>query len=50
MPGYDPAHPGNALLVLLVYDESAAVGTARCFAISSRAMKGSFKLNPVEPS
>ncbi|RJG40567.1 hypothetical protein D3Y55_25140 [Mesorhizobium sp. DCY119] len=25
MPGYDPAHPGDALLVLLVYDEPATL-------------------------
>jgi pimeloyl-ACP methyl ester carboxylesterase len=25
MPGYDPAHPGNALLVLIVYDEPSVL-------------------------
>jgi hypothetical protein len=41
MPNYDPAHPGNALLVLLVYDESPAMFFP-CSVISIRAIEGSF--------
>jgi len=29
MPGYDPAHPGNALLVLIVYDEPEVLAVRR---------------------
>ena len=49
MPDYDPAHPGNALLVLLVYDESGSVGNARVFVIFFARNERVFKLNPVGP-
>jgi len=45
MPGYDPAHPGNALLVLLVYDESSELFVPMVGHFRARE-KRVFKLNP----
>ena len=49
MPGHDPAHPGNALLVLLVYDEFPALALpvlGYFFARNERV----FRLKPCRPS
>jgi cholesterol oxidase len=48
MPNYDPTHPGNALLVLLVYDESGVLEMPvyrYLFARNERV----FRLKPVGP-
>ena len=48
MPGHDPAHPGNALLVLLVYDESPAMALPMLGYFFSRNERV-FRLKPVGP-
>lgn len=55
MPGYDPAHPGNGLLVLLVYDEPPTLppellAPLYYFAIGDTNQQKVFWLHPTGPA
>jgi hypothetical protein len=49
MPGYDPTHPGNALLVLLVYDEPPEL-IVPAFGHFFARKKRVFRLKPAGPA
>ena len=52
MPGHDPSHPGNALLVLLVYAEDEELGApaAGVFGHFYAKARKIFRLNPTGPA
>jgi len=50
MPGYDPAHPGNALLVLIVYDESNRLPAAIPENYFVAENKQVYLLDPLHPA
>ncbi len=55
MPGYEPDHPGNALLLLLVYDEAPSLPPVLpahhyFFAVDDGSQRTVFRLNPEGPA